>query len=454
MRGPVGVGVGWRAELALDLLRSPGSADFVEVVAETCFVQPEARREARAIAEVWPVIPHGVKLSLGSAEGIDPDRARALGALAKALRAPIVSEHVAFVRSGDREIGHLTALPPTRAALSVVERNVARARRYLPDVPLLLENVAWTFRWPDSEMDEGSFYSEVVRRTGCQLLLDVGNLYANAVNSGLEPAEVAQTFPLNSVGMIHLAGGVLEHGFYFDDHAHAVSGSVFELLESVLAVTGAVPILIERDALFPPFAELAGEVERGRRLLANAGAKAASPARAPERPPELERVDTTGLGRDQGAIARLLTDVAAPNADACARFGREALERSRAVLQRKRVDEALPLLPHLCRSRPAVEPLARRVVESTERLPKMAAIADAIAIAEQALANEALAPLAERDALALSARFVRQGQRVLPRRAPLVSYKTLSGGNRVLALKGFGTRARVHFYERNSTRHE
>src|SRR5688500_18240355 len=167
-----GVALGWRPELAGDVLRAPDAVDFLEVVADTCFAQPAAWREARALAEVRPVVPHGVKLSLGSADGVDLSRARRLGALARELGAPAVSEHVAFTRAGGREIGHLTPLPFTRAAVRVVARNVAAVRRVLPDVPLLLENVAWTLRWPEDEMDEAAFYAAVAEATGCPLLLD------------------------------------------------------------------------------------------------------------------------------------------------------------------------------------------------------------------------------------------------------------------------------------------
>ena len=93
-----GVGIGYRRELAHALLARPEAVDFVEVVAEACR-DPAQRREALALAEVWPVVPHGVKLSLGSAEGIDVGRARELGRLARELRAPLVSEHVSFVRT-------------------------------------------------------------------------------------------------------------------------------------------------------------------------------------------------------------------------------------------------------------------------------------------------------------------------------------------------------------------
>ncbi|MBK7584118.1 MAG: DUF692 domain-containing protein [Myxococcales bacterium] len=453
MSGTGGVGLAFRAELAADLLRRPSSVDFVEVVAESCFVQPATRREARALTELWPVVPHGVKLSLGAAEGIEPERARALGALARELGAPVISEHIAFVRSGGREIGHLTALPYTRTAVSVVAGNVARARRYLPDVPFLLENVAWSFAWPDHEMSEGDFYSEVAAATGCPLLLDVGNLYANAVNSGEEPWQAAERFPLEQVGMIHLAGGVSEHGFYFDDHAHAVPEPVFLLLERVLNRTGAVPMLLERDALFPEFTELTGETERCRNIQRGAAPKAQhkvepTPLVLPSEPMRAELVAA------QNRITCALTDVRAPNAADEAHFGAEPLRRSREILKRKRVDEALPILGFLARHKPELEVIGRAVVDATPRQPRLAAIADAWAIAERAVQIRSLADDARRDCLILRSRFTRNPTTcaVEPRRAPFVGQETLHDGSRLLALKAPGSRSRVRTIERTRPR--
>ena len=249
------VGLGFRRDLAGDLLASPGTVNFVEVVAEACFTSRAARREAIALSRVWPVVPHGVNLSLGSAEGIDAERAHRLGTLARQVRAPVVTEHVAFVRAGGREIGHLTQVPLTRAAARVVARNVAAARRCLPDVPLLLENAAWTFRWPDDELDEATFFGEIVERTGCGLLLDLGNLYANALNARADPFAVLAAYPLDRVAMVHVAGGVSEDGFYFDTHAQAVPEPVFELLGHLVERIGPVPVVLERDDGFPPFAD-------------------------------------------------------------------------------------------------------------------------------------------------------------------------------------------------------
>ncbi|WP_437817054.1 DUF692 domain-containing protein [Sorangium sp. So ce1078] len=446
------VGIGFRPEIAADLLAAPSAVDFVEVVAEACFSSPAARREASAIARIWPVVPHGVKLSLGSASGVDLDRARRLGALCRELAAPVVSEHVAFVRGGGREIGHLTALPYTIEAARVVGRNVAAARRTLPDIPLLLENAARTLRFPDDALDEGSFYAEVVARTGCDLLLDVGNVYANGVNAGADPGELVRSYPLDRVAMIHIAGGAREHGFYFDTHAHPVPAPVFALLAAVLARTGPVPILLERDGDFPPFAALAAELATARELARSAPPRHASP---PSRAAPLEfftddpPADAPELAAVQARVAELLTDPGEPSPADVRPLAAEEVARSRAILQRKRVDDALPLLPRLASHREAAARLGARCVEASPRAPRLTAVADALRIAAAAEADERLAPEAIVDRLLLRARFVGPAGdgTVRPRLLPFIRRERLPGGRVIWAIKGMGSSADVRLIE-------
>lgn len=480
------VGVGFRPELAADLLSAPGAVDFVEVVAEACFASPAARREASAIARIWPVVPHGVKLSLGSASGIDMERARRLGALCRELSAPVVSEHVAFVRGGGREIGHLTALPYTLEAARAVARNVAAARRALPDIPLLLENAACTLRFPGDALGEGDFYAEVVDRTGCDLLLDVGNVYANAVNAGVDPGELVGSYPLERVAMIHIAGGVVEHGFYFDTHAHPVPAPVFALLAQVVARTGPVPILLERDGDFPPFAALAAEIATARAIARSApsrptltrptltgpalapsrptlaGPALAEPTLAPTRPglpasraallqnsSDASPPSASALAEVQARVAELLTSPVDPPPEAVAPFDAEDVARSRAILQRKRVDDALPLLPRLSPHREAVARLGARCVEASPRAPSLTAVADALRIAAAAVDDARLAPEAIVDRLLLRARFVGPAGdgSVKPRLLPFIRRERLPGGRVVWAIKGMGSSAEVRLIE-------
>ncbi len=436
-----------RPELSADLLLSPRSADFIEVVVEACLASPQARREAMAMAELWPVIPHGIKLSLGSADGIEPERAARLGALARELRAPLITEHVAFVRGGSREIGHLTPLPCTPDAVKVVARNVAEARRRLPDVPLLLENIAWTFRWPDDTMSEAAFYTSIVEATGCDLLLDLGNLHANAINEGKDPAQVLLDFPIERVSMVHIAGGVHEHGVYLDTHAHPVPDQVFALLDLLCERRGPVPVVLERDALFPPFRELERELSRARQAQQPHDGAVSPPCEAPPPWPPPEPAACEALLEAQRRLALLLTSLDEPPSAEVASYGAKAIALSREILRRKRVDDALPLLPRLSQRRDLLEPIAYRCVAGAPRPDRLAAIADALLIARGAEEHPSLRRAALLDGLVLEARFLLKGPEVQPRRAPFFRRRGLPGGQVCWIFKGPGASASVRLLE-------
>jgi hypothetical protein len=391
-----------------------------------------------------------VKLSLGSADGIDLEKARRLGALAQELDAPAISEHVALTRGGRREIGHLTAIPFTREAVAVLARNVAAARRVLPDVPLLLENIAWTFRWPEDAIPEGDFYHEVVEATGCDLLLDVANLYANARNASADPQEALLSYPLDHVAMVHVAGGAVQDGFYEDTHAHSVPDAVFDLLERLLRRTGPLPIVLERDAGFPPFSELAGEVAR---LRAIAGRQAR--ARRPEGNPPLrpapavhEGAGTKSLAERQAILADWLTGGDAPGAAATFGFDGAALRRARTVLQHKRVDEVMPLLPRTAALGELARAAAFQALRQAPRATRGVGVADAFRVARDAGRDPRLAEAAGRDFLELRSRFTPSGpEGPRPRRGPFLGHERLPDGRRLWAVKGLGSEAPVRFFE-------
>lgn len=441
-----GVGLGWRPELAADLFARPDVVDFVEVVAESCFTQRAALREARALAELWPVVPHGVKLSLGSADGIEDDRAKKLGALARELKAPFVTEHVAFTRGGTVEIGHLTQLPRTREAVRVVARNVDRARRFI-DVPLYLENVAFSFLFPDDEMDDADFYAAVAEATGCPLLLDISNLHANALNEGLDPHDVLARFPVERVAMVHVAGGVLEDGFFFDTHAHAIPPLVLELLASLCARQGPVPVLLERDASFPPFEFLVAELEACRLALATGVENAHVPVTSPAR--DEGALSSTLLER-QLRCARLLTDETPSSSDDVLGIGASSLVRARDILARKRIEDALPLLARLARLGDGIVALAGEALRGTKRASTGAGLLDAWRIATRALDEPQLSAAARVDLLLLRARFAGPDDagRLVARRGPFLGTTRLPDGRRCLAIKPPGVQAQIRFLER------
>jgi len=255
----LGQGIGWRPELDGPISRASGLG-FVEVVAES--VGPrglpagiEAARE-RGLA----VVPHGIRLSLGGAEQPDPRRLAHLASVADRVDAPLVSEHIAFVRADGRESGHLLPVLRTHEGLEILTENVMLAQQALP-VPLALEHVAALVEWPDGDMDEATFVSELIERTGALLLLDLSNLYANAHNHGYDALDALGRFPLDRIAYVHVGGGVHRDGVYHDTHAHPVVPGVLRLVEELYALTDAPGILLERDDDFPPEEELVAELD-------------------------------------------------------------------------------------------------------------------------------------------------------------------------------------------------
>jgi uncharacterized protein (UPF0276 family) len=257
--GLTGVGIGWRPEIAGVVDSLPGLG-FCEVIAESMAPAAPSRGVTELRGRGIPVIPHGVRLGLGDADGVRPSRVAHLAACAVAVEAPLVSEHVAFVRGGGREAGHLLPVPRSREALDVLTRNVRRMQAEL-DVPLALEPIAALFDWPDDELGEPDFLTELLERTGTLLLLDVANLYANAVNRGQDPSAVLDRMPLDRVAYVHVAGGAEHDGLYHDTHSDPVPAPVLRLLDELRDRARPPAVMLERDGRYPPAAELRAELD-------------------------------------------------------------------------------------------------------------------------------------------------------------------------------------------------
>jgi uncharacterized protein (UPF0276 family) len=254
----LGHGVGWRSQLDGAIGRT-GGLGFVEVVAESIGTLGLPAGVVAARMRGLQVVPHGVSLSLGGAERPDHARLEHLAAVAEQVGAPLVSEHIAFVRAGGRESGHLLPVPRTHEALDILAENVAIAQDALP-VPLALEHVAALVEWPGAEMDEATFVGELLERTGALLLLDLSNLYANAHNHGYDARDALARFPLDRIAYVHVGGGTFRDGVYHDTHAHPVVPGVLDLVEELFAIADAPGVLLERDDDFPPEAELVAEL--------------------------------------------------------------------------------------------------------------------------------------------------------------------------------------------------
>lgn len=260
-RLPRGVGLGWRPETAWLIHKRAGELAFTEVIAESVPVRgplPAALRQLLDRGLV--VVPHGVSLGLGDAAPPSKKRLRRLARVARRLGAPLVSEHIAFVRGGGLETDHLLPVPRTAEVLDIVVDNIKRAQDALP-VPLAVENIALAFDWQTSAIPENEFIAAVVERTGVQLLLDVANLHANALNFGWEPRAFIAALPLDHLAYVHVAGGIQRPDFYYDSHAHRIAGGPLALLHHLQQRVGAVPVLLERDDHFGTRGELEAELD-------------------------------------------------------------------------------------------------------------------------------------------------------------------------------------------------
>ncbi len=264
----LGAGLSLRRPHLADALAHADSVDLLEIVADHYFA-PARRDELAILNERFTLVPHGLDLSLGSAAGVPADYLRDLAALIAAIEPPYWSEHVAFTRVGERRIGHLAPIPFTREALDVFVRNVAFVRTSI-DRPLILENIACPFDIPYAEYTEAEFLTLLVERTGCGLLLDVANLYYNALNRGQNPGECLERYPLEAVVQCHLAGGHWADDEWVDSHAESVPEPVWDLFAQVARRVPLRAAIVERDEHLPAFLDLTREVARARDIMRGA----------------------------------------------------------------------------------------------------------------------------------------------------------------------------------------
>ncbi|MFJ2708423.1 DUF692 domain-containing protein [Streptomyces sp. NPDC087428] len=308
----LGIGIGWRPEIADAVEALPG-IDWVEAVAENLCDDHLPASLTRLRERGVTVVPHGVSLGLGGADRPDPGRLAGLAARAALLGTPLVTEHIAFVRAGGPrtaspvlEAGHLLPVPRTWAALDVLCENVRIAQDSLP-VPLALENIAALISWPDEELTEGQFLAELVERTGVRLLIDVANLHTNHVNRGEDPARALDELPVEAIAYVHVAGGVEKEGVWHDTHAHPVTEPVLAVLAELRSRVSPPGVLLERDDDFPPAAELAGELDAIRATLdaGRGGGRARGDSARPAgpRPPVSGSVGPDAV-RDRVAMAQ------------------------------------------------------------------------------------------------------------------------------------------------------
>ena len=261
-------GIAYRPALAASVFEHRAEIDVIEVIGDDYFGAPKRELEAlRLLARHVPTRIHAVGLGLASCSRVDMARVYALARVVDAAGSGMWSEHLAFVRAGGIEVGHLCAPPRTAATLEGLASNVARARRVIGSGPAL-ENIATLIEPPGGELDEATFVRRALEQADTPLLLDLHNLHANAQNFGLDPIAYLDTLPLSRVRTVHLAGGRMFHGRVLDDHRHDVPESVFALLEALAArIAPPIEVIVERDGRPPPMQVYLAELAQARRAM-------------------------------------------------------------------------------------------------------------------------------------------------------------------------------------------
>ena len=267
------VGIGLRQPHYRAALDTPPPVGWLEVHSENYLGGGAPLRVLETFRRDYPLSLHGVGLSLGTAGPLDRRHLARVADLVARIEPALVSEHLSWSIAGGVYFNDLLPLPYTEEALAVVAGHVAEMQDALRR-PILVENPSTYLEYSHSTIGEVEFLAELVRRTGCGLLLDVNNVYVSAGNHGFDAASYLAAVPAAAVGEIHLAGhstrdidGTL---LRIDDHGSAVAEPVWALYAAVLARLGAVPTLIEWDSVIPPLPILVGEAAKAAGLLAKA----------------------------------------------------------------------------------------------------------------------------------------------------------------------------------------
>ena len=262
----LGFGLGLRPQHYAEILDGEPAIDWFEAISENYMVpggQPLVMLDR--IRERYPIVLHGVSLSIASTAPFDPDYLNGLKALADRTEPVFVSDHLCWTGVHGINLHDLLPIPYTREALAHVVARVQQVQDKLKR-PIALENVSTYVQFGHSEMTEWEFLSEMVKQTGCWLVFDVNNVFVSAFNHEYDPLTFINGIPADRVVQFHLAGHEHNMTHIIDTHDAMVCDEVWDLYRAAIARFGAVSTIIERDDHIPPLAELVAELGKAREI--------------------------------------------------------------------------------------------------------------------------------------------------------------------------------------------
>jgi uncharacterized protein (UPF0276 family) len=257
----LGIGLGLRPDHYKAILDNKPDIDWFEIVTENYLIPGgKPLYYLHAIREHYPVVMHGVSLSIGSTDPIDWDYLKSLKELAKNIAPVWISDHLCWTGVGGVNMHDLMPMPYTQQAIRHIADKIRQVQDYLGR-RILIENVSSYLTYKQSEMTEWEFLSEVAEQSDCLILFDVNNIYVSAVNHGFDPQDYYQ---------IHLAGHSRQKNYIIDTHDAPVIEPVWQLYAETIKHFGAVSTMIERDDNIPLLEELLEETAKARQILREA----------------------------------------------------------------------------------------------------------------------------------------------------------------------------------------
>ncbi len=272
----LGLGVGLRSVHYRHILEHNPDVDWFEIISENYMdSRGRPRYVLDQIAERYPIVMHGVSLSIGSTDPLNFEYLAKIKSLAQATRALWVSDHLCWTGVASRNTHDLLPLPLNEETLRHVVARIKIVQDFLGR-PLVVENPSTYLTFADSTMDEWEFLARMAEDADCGLLLDVNNVYVSSVNHGFDPAEYLDAVPHQRVVQFHLAGHTNMGAYCIDTHDGRVIDQVWELYRRASQLTGGASTLLEWDARIPSFEEVHNEVLKAKQFLSGGSLPATS----------------------------------------------------------------------------------------------------------------------------------------------------------------------------------
>lgn len=266
-----GFGIGLRSVHCEEIIASTQDIDWFEIISEDYLsATGSTSNYLDRIRECYPLVMHGVSLSLGSVDPFNWDYLKQLKQLIHRIKPLWVSDHCCWTGVNQLNMHDLLPLPYTEEAVKHVSQRIKQVQDFL-ERPLVIENVSSYITYKTSVLSEWEFINALLEESDCLLLLDINNVYVSAFNHGFDPIEYLNALPVHRIQQFHLAGHKQCQSHIIDTHDRPITHDVWELYRYALKRFGNVPTLIERDADIPPLRELVAELNHAREICKQVG---------------------------------------------------------------------------------------------------------------------------------------------------------------------------------------